>query len=96
MHTAHENIGKRMTGVGETERTLILVYCGLYQGVLVWSRSPAAPLMYRKRNGEAGRASCMACRPTRGDFWQTRTTSAQGTADERVGVIATVLFGVCE
>ena len=40
-----------MTARGKFGRTLIKLIFGMNRGVLVWSRSAATPLMYKKRRG---------------------------------------------
>jgi len=60
-------------------------------GVLVESRSAAAPLMYKKRNGDAGPASCIARRPAMVYVWQMCLTSSKSYVFDFDGVIATVL-----
>ena len=75
-------------------------------GVLLWSRSVAAPLMYMKRNGVDGdedsglpllmlllllRASNMAFNPARVLSWQTRRTISKSKFLDLLGVMATVL-----
>lgn len=62
-----------------------------HPGFAFGSRFVAVPLMYMKRNGFAGPASYMACRPAMVKSWQMRFTSAKSIDLDLLGVTATVL-----